>query len=380
MRFALLLTLPCSVLISFDTSAAEPPSIIKHVTAYSEPGRFVGWPANHGAWSWGDEFLVCFSRGYSQDNGIEYHVDKSKPEDYLLARSRDGGATWTTETPNPPGALNGTKGQRHAAMPAGLTDEKPTELTEPINFGHPNFAMIARLEITREGRSRYSYSYDRGKTWRGPYFLPLFGHKGVMARTDYIVNGPQDCFLFITATKSDGLEGRPITVRTTDGGLTWKQIGFIGPELPGFAVTPSTVRTSPNDFITSLRMREGERQYIDVYASHDQGANWSYVSTPTPTTGEGNPPSMVKLPDGRLALTYGVRARPFRVEAKLSSDRGKTWSDPFLIRGPGGSKDCGYARSFVRTDGKIVTVYVFLEEGHLDCTLQATIWDAGSGR
>ena len=30
---------------------------------------------------------------------------------------------------------------------------------------------------------------------------------------------------------------------------------------------------------------------------------------------------MVRLPDGQLALTYGVRARPFRVEAKLSVDQ-----------------------------------------------------------
>ncbi len=30
------------------------PLTVKHVVVYYEAGRFAGWPANHGAWSWGD--------------------------------------------------------------------------------------------------------------------------------------------------------------------------------------------------------------------------------------------------------------------------------------------------------------------------------------
>src|ERR1700691_2877216 len=65
------------------TAASEPPKI-KHVTVYREQGRFAGWPANHGMWSWGDEILVGFSRGYDKDRGPFHHIDKEKPEDYLL--------------------------------------------------------------------------------------------------------------------------------------------------------------------------------------------------------------------------------------------------------------------------------------------------------
>ena len=43
-----------------------------------------------------------------------------------------------------------------------------------------------------------------------------------MARTDYLVNGPPDCLLFLTASKADGREGRPFAARTTDGGLSWR--------------------------------------------------------------------------------------------------------------------------------------------------------------
>src|SRR6187399_2033784 len=57
-----------------------------HVKVYSEPGRFGGWPANHGIWSWGDEILVGFSAGYFKDNGPGRHaIDHDQPEEHLLA-------------------------------------------------------------------------------------------------------------------------------------------------------------------------------------------------------------------------------------------------------------------------------------------------------
>ena len=179
------------------------------------------------------EILVGFSRGFSKDGGADYHLDKSKPEDFLLARSRDGGVTWAIETPNPPGALSGTRGARHAAAPEGFVDEPSVEFRDPIQFNHPDFAMIVRMESWKGGTTRISVSYDRGKTWCGPFKLPLFGHSGVMGRTDYLVNGRDDCFLFLTATKSNGEEGRPIMVQTTDGGRTWNKVSDIGPEPNG---------------------------------------------------------------------------------------------------------------------------------------------------
>ena len=102
-----------SWLVSGFAAAGEPPRVLQQVKVYSEPGRFAGWPANHGIWSWGDEILVGFSRGYDKDNGPDYHIDPDRPEDFLLARSKDGGATWSIEEPRPPGALGGHA--RHAA-------------------------------------------------------------------------------------------------------------------------------------------------------------------------------------------------------------------------------------------------------------------------
>src|SRR3954449_6039309 len=84
---------------------AGPPKVVRHVIVYREEGRFAGWPANHGIWSWGDEILVGFSRGSYKDRGPYHHIDHDRPEEFLLTRSRDGGLTWAVEEPRPAGAL-----------------------------------------------------------------------------------------------------------------------------------------------------------------------------------------------------------------------------------------------------------------------------------
>ncbi len=260
------------------TVADEPAERPRHVVVFAEGGRFAGWPANHGIWSWGSEILVGFSRGFYKDRGPFHHIDKELPEEFLLARSSDGGATWSVEQPRPPGALSGTLGMRHGIMPPGVSPEQPTDLHDPIDFADPDFAMTIRMENTNAGVSRFYYSYDRGHTWRGPYWLPLFDQKGVMGRTDYLVNGPRDCLVFLTASKADGLEGRPFCAQTNDGGLTWRFLSFIGPEPTGYAIMPSTVRLSSDHLVTTIRRRDMPKSWIDAYASHDNARTWSFLS------------------------------------------------------------------------------------------------------
>jgi BNR repeat-like domain len=358
-------------------SAAEPPKVERHVVIYRETDRFAGWPANHGIWSWGDEVLVGFSRGYDKDRGPYHHIDKQKPEDYLLARSRDGGTTWAVEVPQPPGALIGTPGMRHGLMPPASSPEQPVPLRERMRFDNPDFALTVRMEETNTGQSRFYYSNNRGKTWRGPFELPLFGQKGVMARTDYIVDGPDRCTLFLTASKVNKREGRPFCVRTTDGGLSWQFLSFIGPEPIGYSIMPSTVRLSTTDLVTTIRRQDPPKSWIDAYGSRDDGRSWSLLSTPEPDTGEGNPPSLLRLADGRLCLIYGLRRQPLGIYARTSNDGGTTWSDAITLRNDGASRDLGYVRSVVRSDGKVIAVYYFHDHSQRERYLAATIWDPG---
>jgi hypothetical protein len=89
------------LLVCLPLAPAQAPAAPQHVMIYHKPGRFAGWPANHGLWAWGDEILVGFSAGTYKDLGPDRHaIDRGQPEEHLLARSRDGGRTWRIEDPS----------------------------------------------------------------------------------------------------------------------------------------------------------------------------------------------------------------------------------------------------------------------------------------
>jgi BNR repeat-like domain len=364
-----------SACASKTLKAGDPPT---HVKVYAEPGRFGGWPANHGIWSWGDEILVGFSVGFAKDNGPTRHaIDHDKPEEHLLARSKNGGKTWAIENPSEKGALIPVGRALHGITPPGLREKDWQDCPGGIDFTHPDFAMTVRMTDTNTGPSRFYYSTDRGKNWEGPFRLPLFDRKGVAGRTDYIVNGKHDCTLFLTAAKDDGKEGRPFCARTTDGGKTWQFVSWIGPEPKGYAIMPSTIRLGADELLTAIRCREGSKSWIDSYRSTDDGKEWKAAGTAVPDTGEGNPASMIRLKDGRICLTYGFRAEPFGIRARLSSDGGRSWGKEIVLRGDGGGRDLGYPRTVQRADGKIVTIYYFHDTLKGDRYIATTIWDPG---
>ena len=82
-----------------------------------------------------------------------------------------------------------------------------------------------------------------------------------------------------------------------------------------------------------------------------------------------------KLDDGRLCLTYGFRAYPYNIRARLSTDSGKTWGPQIILRDDGTDRDIGYVRSAQRPDGKLVTIYyISNEETGPERYICATIW------
>ena len=361
--------LVCSLWAALALAAAAQPRVVKHVVVYKEAGRYGGWPANHGVWSWGNEILVGFSSATFQLKTPDRHqYDGSQPERPYLARSADGGESWKIERPA-------------SLLPPEQGGKAAIDLPAPMNFADANFAMTLRFVDKDTGPSRLWYTMDRGATWQGPYAFPQLGQPGIAARTDYLVDGPREATIFLTAAKSDGKEGRVLCARTEDGGKEWKFVSWVGGEPSGFSIQPSSVRISPKEILTATRVKiDEETTGIEVYRSRKNGELWALWSRPVVWAGPfaGNPPSLIRLKDGRLCLTYGVRSAPYRICARLSSNDGKTWSDEIVLRNDGAMWDLGYVRSVQRADGNVVTIYYFPEQPHTERIIAATIWEPGA--
>ena len=109
---------------------------------------FCGWPANNGIWQWGNEILVGFSLGYlapPEKRGL-HQIDANRPRSIMLARSLDGGETWSCS---------------EAGYPDGQLRPFPTD----IEFDAPGFALNARGD-------RAFISLDKGRT-PGRFVCPL---------------------------------------------------------------------------------------------------------------------------------------------------------------------------------------------------------------
>jgi hypothetical protein len=367
--------------LAVQTAVAAQDSVVdKQVKVHFEKGRFDACPANYGIWIWGDEILVGFSMAYYKDLGPKLHnIDRSKPQEPAFARSVDGGETWRLENPNEKGCIFPRIEATIDPKPAEPLLRKPVGCPGGIEFTHPDFAMT--LRSTDAGEGLLYYSYDRGHKWEGPFLLPSFVPRGSVPRTDYLVDGKNACTAFVTAVKSDGKEGRPLCMRTQDGGATWELVSWIGPEPKGYAIMPSTIRLSDKDILTAVRRGEGQTGFIASYLSHDNGKTWEDAGSPVASTGEGNPSCLIKLRDGRLCITYGYRAEPYSIRARLSADGGRTWGKDIVLRDDVAGRDMGYTRTVQRPDGKVVTVYYFQDmKSGPERYIGATIWDPAKAK
>lgn len=322
---------------------------MKHVTVYEEPCVYAGWPANHGAWQWGDEFLVGFIRGEHTPRGM--HNVKGKLEK-VLARSLDGGETWTVERPN----MDFEARKVFKAAPA--LDFRNSIIRVCGGYDHGGEACV------REGG--FYLSENRGKTWHGayPFDIGLPEGKHNTSRTCTLGN-----LIFLSAADVNHW-GSDFTfcARVEDGVLVPHSVVLNDDSR---AVMPAAAKVKDR-IIVALRRRGTCRPggWIASVYSDDGGITWG-APVHVAETGKdnGNPPALVEL-DGNLYCAYGNRSR-HTIEVMKSLDAGSTWVAHAELR-RGEAPDIGYPRLFRRNDGQLVCVYYWTEEFELPQRIEAT--------
>jgi hypothetical protein len=146
------------LVVAFNATEAQSVKRAKNVIVASESGKFCGWPANNGDWTWdnGREILVGYSfQDFVEQPGHNIKGLTGTAPDIItrLARSTDGGLTWASEDPEnfvgdgqssvpSPGGIN----FQAPVLPCGWLDRVITVLTIPMGI------FSFRTTVAKTGR------------------------------------------------------------------------------------------------------------------------------------------------------------------------------------------------------------------------------------
>jgi hypothetical protein len=319
-----------------------------------------------------DECFVLIS----EDRGETFHLtdDPSLPLGWPGANPRERNDRYAGVQPNGDYLALGTVG--FEVWP--LSHKADAEAMQAaVVLPHPNGSMesmVVKLPKLFVARSR-----DQGKTWQ---------------RQEKWVPGFTEFYAFPRWVQlHDGVILLPIFAVNLDGSKTQELVFRFDPQTELWQLLPmsssiSDVRPDETAFlevsagrVLALMRHLGSGTHNQGYLleswSEDGGRTWSQLLR---TDIKGYPPHLLRLQDGRILCTYGVRNKPMGVQAVLSDDDGRTWNTrtPIVLRDDGGTPsslwanreertggaDVGYPITLQLADGTLYTIYyITLEDG-----------------
>lgn len=337
---------------------------MRHVTVYAEDDIYAGWPANHGAWQWGNEFLVGFLRGPFKDWGHGHRI--REPFEKVQARSLDGGETWAVEKPNldfeasSDDVFRAENANGYASLIAFRQDRDILRFCGNYDHGGEYCARAGGVYL----------SVDKGKWWLGPYSLgdgfQLGYREHVTTRTCVLGD------LIFISLADRRMWGTDYVICLKWNGTKFYQKSIVLSD-EYRAVMPAVAMVGDRIVVT-MRRRGGRALrggWIDCVYSDDGGDNWS-APIHVADTGNynGNPPALIAN-GSILYCAYGNRSTK-EMWVSYSNDGGKTWPLHQRLR-KSENEDIGYPRLFKRDDGKLVCVY-YWSGGDEPQRIEATIF------
>lgn len=203
-------------------------------------------------------------------------------------------------------------------------------------------------------------SFDGGQTWDSPQDITLVdppkdaGNR--LATTAAIIILPSGELLMPIHNYQGSF-----VIRSKDNGLTWgEMIPVAVADAPIFE-EPTLTQLHDGRLLAFLRADNRGDAYLYQTLSSDEGRTWT---DPEKLNLWGLPAHVLQMSDGRIVATYGYRRIPCGVRYCVARP-GPTWSiaDEYALRRDGQSfGDLGYPSSVELPNGEVFTVYYITEE------------------
>lgn len=302
------------------------------------PNIYYGWPANHGSWQWGDEFLFGFLSGpFFKRKTYTHNI--TRPFTKLQARSYDGGFTWNIEKPN--------------------VDFEAVTITECRRPFLIEDVIIRVCGVYDHGgeecnpRGGFYTSHDRGKKWVGAFEFSgleeIFNGQDLHCTSRTCILGD---ILFLSCAQRHHWGTDSVFCAKYDGG---KFIPISVLPLNGDRNVMPSACTMNGDIYVATRRTD----HVDIFVSEDKASTWKRICAIGETgQSNGNPPSLIST-GNNLICAYGNRDM-CEMRLSMSSDSGNTWKEHIICKGS--NPDIGYPRLFKRNDNMVVCVFYWADD------------------
>ncbi|MCY3990885.1 MAG: sialidase family protein [Caldilineaceae bacterium] len=278
-------------------------------------------------------------------------------------RSLDGGLTWT-----PPYLIADSEDDdRNPAF--GVSPQGTLVLLYHRQHNYDadgNYQGRTQVADRRPVVKMATRSLDGGLTWEEPYPLSI---DALPAGSPYgkivsLADGTLLASIYNSQAWTDEPSGQSFDssylVRSRDDGLTWED-----PSLIAHHKNETALIALPGGDLLAVMRDDGVQ---GLHSTHSQDGGFTWSDPIQITRARQHPADLVLLSNGDILLTYGNRNPPFRIEGRLSRDRGRSWLDCLLTFSghlygytteESRRTDLGYPSSVVRGNGQGVTMYYY---------------------
>ncbi|MBN2505308.1 MAG: exo-alpha-sialidase [Verrucomicrobia bacterium] len=343
-----------------------------------QPEHYHGWPTLARRRN-GDLLVVC-------SGGREGHVCPFGRVEMMV--SRDEGRMWgwpqvlwdSAMDDRDAGVVETARGSLLVTTFTSLAYAPALEAAEKRAAGTPGSWPADRLARWQSAHRRLSAaqrpselgqwmlrSTDGGVSWSGRYSSLVNSPHGPIQLADGRL---------LYAGKELWTGRRRVGVcESRDDGQTWQWLADI-PARPGDAIAQyhelHAVETADGRVLVHIRNHNSAHNNETLQAeSADGGRRWS---EPRSIGVWGLPSHLLRLRNDHLLMTYGHRRAPLGNQARLSTDHGRTWSDPLVVSSDGTSGDLGYPSTVELADGTLLTVWYELMKGSPRAVLRQCRW------